>query len=32
MTAAIQVMFTNALLDQAWVLLPQSCLEALAYV
>lgn len=32
MTAAIQVAFTNALLDQLWVLLPQPCLEALTYV
>lgn len=32
MEAIMQVVFTNAFLDVAWVLLPQECLEALAYV
>ena len=31
MEAAIQVEFWNAVLDVAWVLLPQECLDALAY-
>ena len=29
--AITQVVFTNAFLDVAWVLLPQPCLDALAY-
>lgn len=29
--AITQVVFTNAFLDVAWVLLPQECLNALAY-
>lgn len=31
MEAITQVVFTNAFLDVAWVLLPQACLEGLAY-
>lgn len=31
MEAAMQVAFFNGLLDVAWVLLPQECLNALAY-
>ena len=31
MEAIMQVVFTNAFLDVAWVLLPQPCLEGLAY-
>lgn len=30
--AITQVVFTNAFLDVAWVLLPPECLEGLAYV
>lgn len=29
--AITQVVFTNAFLDVAWVLLPPECLEGLAY-
>lgn len=29
--AITKVVFTNAVLDVAWVLLPQECLNALAY-
>lgn len=31
MDAITQVLFTNAFLDVAWVLLPPECLDALAY-
>lgn len=31
MEAAMQVEFWNAVLDAEWVLLPQECLNALAY-
>ena len=31
MDAVFQVMFLNAVLDVVWVLLPQECLDALAY-
>ena len=31
MDAITQVVFTNAFLDVAWVLLPPECLDALTY-
>ena len=31
MEAVMQVVFWNSVLDAAWVLLPQECLNALAY-
>lgn len=31
MEAVMQVVFWNSVLDVAWVVLPQPCLDALAY-